>query len=158
MTGSVGDNVTPLHRPRGPHSIRGLSREMVSAARSFDALERRAAMLNSTPLGVAGETDAAEWPIVSFQIQLSVVQRCLDQLRNINIANWANMRWVLRLEDSHADAMLCLDAVTNTLCSNPPGTGSLDSRLTADIRNLMDVLHELRELIAQQCPEVIYLS
>jgi hypothetical protein len=128
---------------------------MVYAARSFDLLERCATTLHSGPLGVAGEADVAKWPIVSLQVQLPVVQRWLNELGRINIAVWSDVRWVLRLEDAHADALLRLDAVAKSLCATPPGTGSLNGRLTDDIRKLAEALHELRWLIAQQCPEVL---
>jgi hypothetical protein len=131
---------------------------MTDAIQSFDRLERcAAAMLQSGPLGLAGEIGESQWPVVSsFQVQLPVVQQWLDQLGCISVANWPDTAWVLSLGDARSTAALRLDAVKKSLHHRPPGTGSLDGRLSADIRRLAEALHRLRQLIVQQCPEALH--
>jgi hypothetical protein len=132
------------------------SRAMTDAMRSFDRLEQSAvAMLQSGPLGVAGEIRDSQWPVVSFQVELPAVQQWLDQLGCIGVANWPDTAWVLSLGDARSAAVLCLEAVKKSLYRRPPGTGSLDGRLAADVRKLADALHRLRQLIGQQCPEAL---
>ena len=151
------DNVVPLRRShRVRHSeVRAPVRDMADAVRSFDRLERCAATLQSGPLGIADEIDATEWPIVSFQVQLPVIQRWLDQLARINVASWPDTPWVLRLSSARALAALRMRAVTQSLHRAPPGTGPLDSQLAADIRQLTESLRRLRQLITQQYPEAL---
>jgi hypothetical protein len=158
MTRSSGDEVgkvIPLRRRHRPHPSLALKHDMVDATRSFHVLEDCIATLHSGQLMVAPGTDTSEWPIVSFQVQLPVTRRWLNQLGRINITNWPDARWALRLEDAHADAELYLDAVTKSLCTTPPGTGPPNGRLAMDIRQLADALYELRQVIAQQFPEVL---
>ena len=151
----MGD-VVPLRRrlePRGNQCFSPVP-DIADAARSFDRLERCAVTLQSGPLGIVGELDGLEWPIVSFQVQLPVVEQRLDQLRHINVANCPNAPWVLRLGDARAAAALRLQAVTQSLYRSPPGTGPLDDRLATDIKRLAEALRGLCRLIAQQYPEV----
>jgi hypothetical protein len=158
MTRSSGDEagkVIPLRRRYRSHPSRALEHDMVDAARSFHVLEGCIATLHSGQLVVTPGIDTTEWPIVSFQVQLPVTRWWLNQLGRINITNWPDTRWALRLEDAHADAELYLDAVTKSLRATPPGTGPPNGRLAMDIRKLADALHELRQVIAQQCPEVL---
>jgi len=75
MTRSSGDEVgkvIPLRRSHRPYPVGALAHDMVDAAQSFHVLERCIATLNSGPLRVARGTDTAEWPIVSFKVQLPV--------------------------------------------------------------------------------------
>lgn len=151
-------NVVPIergHRHRRNQS-RMPRRAMTDAVRSFDRLERCAdAMLQSGPLGIAGEIGGAERPVVSFQVQLPVVQQWLDQLGCINVVNWPDTSWVLTLGNARSAAVVRLDAVKKSLYRSPPGTGALDGRLAADIRKLADALRGLRQVILQQCPEAL---
>ena len=151
------DNVLPLRRSnRVRHGeVRAPVRDMTEAVRSFDRLERCAASLQSGPLGIADGIDGTEWPIVSFQVQLPVIQRWLDQLARINVASWPETHWVLRLSSARAVAALRLRVVTRSLYRTPPGTGPLDSQLAADIRELADALRRLRQVIIQQYPEAL---
>jgi hypothetical protein len=155
--GSYVDNVVPLRRSPRACDDRGPvpARDMADAVRSFDRLERCAATLQSGPPGIPDETDPTEWPIVSFQVQLPVIQRWLHQLGRITVASWPDTRWALRLDDARTAAALRLHAVTRSLYHSPPGTGPLDGRLAADIRGLADAVHGLRQLIAQECQEEI---
>ena len=122
------DNVVSLHgsyrasygRDRVP------IRDMADAVRSFDQFERYAVSLQSGPLSLADEVDAVEWPIVSLQVQLPVIQRCLDHLGRFGIGTWPDTGWVLRLGDARATAVRRLQAVTQSLYNSPPGVGSLD--------------------------------
>lgn len=148
-------NVVPFrrsHRPRRDQS-RTPGWEMADALRSFDLIERCAVALRSCPLSIASEGDGAELPIVSFQAQLPIIERWLDHLARINVANWPDTRWVLRLNDARSTAALRLQAVMRGLHRDPPGPGPLNSQLAADIRKFVDALHKLRQLIAQQFPE-----
>ena len=154
--GDVG-NVVPLRRDYSPQQAesRAHARGMSDAVRSFDRLERCAAALRSGPLGTAREVDGMGWPIVSFQVELPAVHHWLDQLGSINVVNWPDPRWALRLGAARSDAVLRLSAVSQSLYHRPPGTGTLDGRLAADIQQLADALCGLRELIVAQCPEAL---
>jgi hypothetical protein len=154
--GDVG-NVVPLRRDYFPQDAesRAHAWSMSDAVRSFDRLERCAAALRSGPLGTAREIDGVGWPIVSFQVELPAVHHWLDQLESINVVNWPDPRWALKLGAARSDAVLRLRAVSQSLYDGPPGTGTLDGRLAADIQQLADALCGLRELIVAQCPEVL---
>jgi hypothetical protein len=128
---------------------------MADAVRSFDQLERCAVTLQSSSFGATVGIDEIEWPIVSFQVQLPVIQERLDQLRHVNVATCPDTPWVLRLGDARATAVLRLRTVTQSLYRSPLGTGPLDGRLAVDIKKLAEALHRLRQVIAQQCPEVL---
>jgi hypothetical protein len=151
------DNVVPLRRSYRPYHAesRVHAGDMADAARSFDRLERCAAMLQSGPLEIAREIDGVEWPIVSFQVQLPVIHQWLDQLGCVNVVNWPDPHWALRLGNARSPAVLSLRAVRQSLYRSPPGTGPLDGRLAADIRKLADALRGLRQLIVEQCPEAL---
>ena len=149
------ENVVPLrrsHRTRRDEG-RGPGRDIAGAVRSFDRLERCAAVLHSGSLGIADGFDGTKWSIVSFQVQLLVIQNWLDQLTHINVTTWSDTRWVLRLTSARAIAALRLSAVRRSLRRTPPGTGQLDSQLSADIRELAEALRRLRLLIIQQYAE-----
>jgi len=152
----MGDLV-PLPRRQRPHDDQHSppAPDIADAARSFDQFERCAVTLQSSPFGDAGDMDGIEWPIVSFQVQLPAIQQRLDQLRHINVATCPDTPWVLRLGDARATAALRLRTVTRTLYHSPPGTGPLDGQLAIDIERLAKALHRLRQIIAQQCPEVL---
>lgn len=159
MVRLVGDdvyNVVPLRRGyRSHHESIVPVRDMADALRSFDRFEHCAAALQSGPLGIVGGVDGIEWPIVCFQVQLPVIQQWLDKLGCINVTNWPDVDWVLRLDNDRSAAVLHLLAVTQSLYRSPPGTGPLDGRLAADIQKLADALRGLRQLIAQQHPEAL---
>jgi hypothetical protein len=160
MTRPVGDNddnVVPLRRRSQPHigSTTVPVHDLADAVRAFGLLERCAARLQSGPLGVAGEFDGTEWPIVSLQVQLPVTEQWLDRLGHINIANWPDTRWVIRLGGARAVAVSRLNAVTRCLYKSPPGTGPLEDRLASNIGKLADALNDLRKLIAHQYPEAL---
>lgn len=160
MEGPVGGgvgNVVPLRRRYLTQQAESRAHAwgMSDAVRSFDRLERCAVMLQSGPLGTAREIDGIEWPIVSFQVELPVVHRWLDQLGSINVVNWPDTHWVLRLSAARSAAVLSLNAVRQSLYNRPPGTGPLDGRLVADMRDLAEALCGLRQLIVEQCPEAL---
>jgi hypothetical protein len=160
MEGPAGrdiGNVVPLRKGHFNQQAesRAHARGMSDAVRSFDRLGRCAVMLQSGLLGTACEVDGIEWPIVSFQVELPVVHRWLDQLASVDIVNWPDTQWVLRLGAARSAAVLSLSAVRQSLYSRPPGTGPLDRRLAADIKQLADALGGLRELIIEQCPGVL---
>jgi hypothetical protein len=151
------DNVVPLRGSYRPYHAesRAHVRDMVDAVRSFEQLERCAAMLQSGPLAIAREIDGAEWPIVSFQVELPVIHQWLDRLGSVNVVTWPDTHWALRLGNARSAAVLGLHAVQRSMHRCPPGTGPLDGRLAADIRKLADALRRLRQLIAEQCPEAL---
>jgi hypothetical protein len=151
------DNVVRLRRSYRPYHAEphAHAQDMADAVRSFDRLERCAAMLQSGPLGIAREIDGIEWPIVSFQVELPVIHQWLNQLGSVNIVNWPDTHWALRLGNARSAAALSLHAVRRSLHSSPPGTGPLDGRLAAEIRKLADALRGLRQLIVEQCPEAL---
>jgi hypothetical protein len=155
--GDVG-NVVPIRRSYCPEQAepQERTRGMSDAVRSFDRLERCAAALRFGPLGPAREVDGMRWPIVSFQVELPTVRQWLEQLGSINVVNWPDPQWALRLRAARSDAVLKLSAVNQSLYDRPPGTGALDRRLAADIQQLVNALYELRELIAAQCPDALY--
>ena len=157
--GDVG-NVVPLRRDYFPQQAecRAHAGSMSDALRCFGRLERCAAALEAGPLGTASELDGGGWPIVSFQVELSAVCRCLDRLGSIDIVNWPDPRWALRLSAARSAAVLRLSAVRASLYDRPPGTGPLDGPLEADIRQLADALRGLRELIVAHCPEALWVS
>lgn len=150
-------NVVPLRKGHFNQQAESRARAwgMPDAVRSFGRLGRCAVMLQSGPLGTARDVDGIEWPIVSFQIELPVVHRWLDQLGSVNVVNWPDTQWVLRLGAARSTAVLSLSAVRQSLYSRPPGTGPLDRRLAADVKQLADALCGLRELIIEQCPEAL---
>lgn len=152
-----GDNVIPLRRGHQarPEEIRAPVRDMADAVRSFDGLERCAGLLQAGPLGMTDDLEGADRPIVSFQVQLPLVQRGLDQLAHINVATWPDTHWVLGLNSARVRATLRLRAVTRSLLRTPPGPSALDGQLAADIRELADALRRLRLLIIQQYPEAL---
>jgi hypothetical protein len=159
MTGPAGHvgTVVPLRRSRSSQGGRshepGL--DMAGAARSFDLVERCARRLQPGRLAIAGNGEGFDRPIVIFQVELPVVEQWLDRLGRIDPAHWHDTRWVLRLSEARAAAALRLHAVTKSLHRCPPGTGTLDDRLAADIGKFADSLHRLRDLIAQQYPETL---
>jgi hypothetical protein len=160
MARLVGDdvhNVVPLRRSYRLHHHESIApiRDMADAVRSFERLEHCAAALQSGPFGIVGGLDGTERPIVCFQVQLPVIQQWLDKLGCINVTNWPDVHWVLRLGNARSTALLHLLAVTQSLYRSPPGTRPPDGRLAADIRKLADALRGLRQLIAQQYPEVL---
>jgi hypothetical protein len=151
------DNVVPLRRAHASYQAesRPHASKMADALRSFDRLEHCAATLQSGSLGIAGEIDGIEWPIVSFQVQLPVIHRWLDQLGCVNVADWPDTHWALRLDNTRSATVLSLNAVMRSLYRSPPGTGPLDGRLAADIRSLTVALRGLRQLIVEQFPEAL---
>lgn len=160
MARQAGDdvhNVVPLRRSYRLHHHESIASipDMADAVRSFERLEHCAATLQSGPFGIVGGVDGIERPIVCFQVQLPVIQQWLDKLGCINVTNWPDVHWVLRLGNARSAAVLHLLAVTQSLYRSPPGTRSLDGRLAADIWKLADALRGLRLLIAQQYPEVL---
>jgi hypothetical protein len=154
VMGDAG-NVLPFRRTHRPHRDPGRTPEqdMADALQSFELIERCAVTLRSCPLSIASEANGAELPIVSFQAQLATVERWLDQLARINVANWPDTRWVLRLNDARSTAAFRLHTVMQSLHRDPPGPGPLNSQLAADIRKFADALGKLRQLITQQFPE-----
>jgi hypothetical protein len=152
--GDVG-NVLPFRRSHRSHRgrVRTPDRDMADALRSFDLIEQCAVALRSRPLSIASEAGGAELPIVSFQAQLPIIQHWLDQLEEVNVANWPDTLWVLTLNEARSTAALRLRVVIQSLHSNPPGPGPLNSQLGADIREFADTLRKLRQLIVQQFPE-----
>jgi hypothetical protein len=151
--GDIG-RVVPFRRSHRPRSdqIRAAERDMADALRSFDLMERYTVALSSCPLSIASEADGAELPIVSFQSQLSIIQDWLDQLARINVANWPDTLWVLKLNDARSAATIRLDTVIRSLRHDPPGPGPLNSQLATDIRKFAESLRRLRQLIIQQFP------
>lgn len=149
MSRSAGDdfsNVVPLHRgQRGP-AIASVG-DLGNAIRAFDQLEQHAGRLRAGSRGGAGKSD---WPIVSYKVQLSAVQRQLDELSRFTIVNWPDTRWVLMLHAARTTAAARLEAVTRSLYRNSPGTGPLDDRLARDVERLTDALRTVRELLAQR--------
>ena len=154
--GHVG-TVVHLRRSRSYHGgrIHKPELDIARAARSFDLVERCAQKLRPGRLAIAGKSEGFDRPIVIFQVELPVVEQWLDQLGSIDPAHWHDTRWVLRLSEARAAAALRLQAVTKSLHHCPPGTGTLDDRLAADIEKFADSLHRLRDLIAQQYPETL---
>ena len=152
MSRSAGDdfsNVVPLQRrQRGPRVAS--APDLDNAIRAFDQLEQDAGRLQAGSRAVAGKS---EWPIVSYKVQLSAVQRQLDDLSRFTIVNWPDTRWVLRLHAARTTATARLDAVARSLYRNPPGTGPLDDRLARDVQRLTDALGAVRGLLAQRAPE-----
>src|SRR5260370_414531 len=138
-------------RRRNQHRSPGW--DMTDALRSVDVIEQCAAALRSCPLSIASEADDVELPIVSLQAQLPVIQRWLDYLARINVANWPDTRWALRLSDAQSTAALSLHTVMRSLRHDPPGPGPLNSQLAIDIQKFADALRKLRQLIAQHFPE-----
>jgi hypothetical protein len=86
---------------------------------------------------------------------LPVIQQWLDKLGCITVIDWPDVHWVFRLCSARSAAVLHLLAVTQSLYRSPPGTRPLDGRLAADIRKLAEALRGLRQVIAQQYPEVL---
>jgi hypothetical protein len=127
-------------------------RAMAEAALAFERLDRFAAVLQSSSLGVRDELDGDEWPIVSFQVALPVIHQRLEQLGDVTVVNWPDAQWALRLGNARAAALLRLYAVRRSLYRSPPGTGPLDRQLAADIQALADSLLGLRRLIGEQFP------
>jgi hypothetical protein len=151
MNGPVGDdfsNVVPLRLGRRGPTVTSAP-DLGNAIRAFDRLEQHADRLQAGSRSVASES---ERPIVSYKVQLSAVQRQLDDLSCFSIMNWPNTRWVLRLHAARAVATACLDAVDRSLYRNPPGTRPLDDRLAHDVQRLTDALGTVRGLLAQQAP------
>jgi hypothetical protein len=152
MSRSAGDdfrNVVPLHRRQHGPTAASAS-DLDNAIQAFDRLEQHAGRLQSGPRAAAGKS---EWPIVSYKVQLSTVQRKLDELSCFTILNWPDTRWVLRLHAARTTAAARLDAVARSLYRNPPGTGPLDDRLARDVQRLTDALGALRGLLDQSAPE-----
>jgi hypothetical protein len=151
MTRPSGDdfgNVVPLRRgQRGPTVT--CAPDLDNAVRAFNRLEKHADRLQARSRPVAGES---EWPIVSYEVQLSAVQRQLDDLSCVTIMNWPDTRWVLKLHAARTTATACLDAVARSLYRTPPGIGPLDDRLAHDVQRLTDALGTVRGLLAQQVP------
>jgi hypothetical protein len=152
MSRSAGDdfsNVVPLHRRQHGPTVASAS-DLNNAIHAFDQLEQHAGRLQAGSRAVAGKS---EWPIVSYKVQLSTVQRQLDDLSCFTIMNWPDTRWVLRLHAARTTATARLDAVARSLYRNPPGTGPLDDRLACDVQRLTDALGTVRGLLAQKAPE-----
>lgn len=148
----MGDVVPLARRQRPSHEqCSPPVADMADAARSFGRLERCAVTLQSSPFGA----DEIEWPIVAFQVQLPAVQKGLDQLQRISVGTCPDTSWVVRLGDARASAAARLRSVTQSLYRSPPGTGPLDGRLAADIKELAEALHGLRQVIAQRCPDAL---
>lgn len=160
-TGGKTSNVVPLRR--GHRERRGVATppppgqcvppvpDVAEAIRSIDRLERHAVMLRSDPPGVPAETG---WPIVSYQVELPVVERRLADLRRTSARTWSGPRGVPSVSGACTAAAIRLRAVSRTLHRNPPGTGPLDNRLVGEIGQLTHALRGLRRLLAQQSPGV----
>lgn len=147
------DNVRPLplaDRAYGEPPV--TLEEIKDAVRSFDQLERCAAKLQRGPLGIAGQIDTTEQPIVSLQLQLPAIQQWLEMLEAFGVSNCSDAHWVIGLTDARTLAVARLRAVRQGLRNFLPGMGSLDIRLIADVRELADALYVLRQLILQQWP------
>lgn len=125
--------------------------DMDDAVRSFDRFERCAASLRSGRLRIA-DVDGTEWPIVAFQLQLPGIRRRLDRLAHINIATCPDTHWALRLTSARTAATARLGAVTQSLHRAPSPAGPLNYRLAADIKELIDALRQVRQLIVVEYP------
>lgn len=154
-SGDAYGNVVPLHRNWQllPDETPIPVSEIAEAVRSFGLLEQCVDSLHSTRLGVAGEIDRSEQPIVSLQAQLPVIQRWLGRLECLNVSNWSDTRWVLKLGEARAVAAFRLRAVKRSLYRSPPGIEPLDRRLAADICEFEDALRALRHLIVDRYPQ-----
>jgi hypothetical protein len=150
-TGDVS-NVLAFRQSRRPHPDLGRAPEcdMAEALQSVELIEQCALALRSSPLSIASETEHTELPIVSLQAQLPVIQRWLDYLAQITVANSLDTRWALRLGDTRSTAATHLRIVMRSLHRDPPGPGPLSGQLAIDIQKFADVLRKLRQLLTQQ--------
>lgn len=147
------DNVRPLPLADRTYGVPPVTLEEIKdAIRSFDQLERCAAKLQRGPLGIAGQIDTAEQPIVSLQLQLPTIQQWLEMLEAFGVANCSDAHWAIGLTGARTVAVARLRAVRQGLRNFLPGMGSLDTRLVADVRELADALYVLRQLILEQWP------
>ena len=153
LTGDGSGNVIPLHgRHRSYWKQADTTMPNVEeTVRSFDRLERHAVRLQS---GFPPTFGDGQFPIVDFLVQLPLTGRQLDELGRLSVFNCPDTGWVLRLGAARANAMARLRAVDRSLLRDPPGTGPLGERLTADIRRLTDALLAVRRLLAQKHPDV----
>jgi hypothetical protein len=141
-----GDNVIPL-RPDCDCGDADLSVSVEDLGDAVDAIVRclsRAAAEPSLRCGSRGMT------VTSFLLHVGVVEQRLEELAEISVATWPDVRWALRFSEARVRALTTIRAaasLSSVRSYNQP------SYALAGSAPLGQALREVRDLIVQRYPQ-----